>query len=39
MLLGPVRWQYYAASADKEALKKGLTWFGVTMKQQVKAIK
>ena len=22
----------------KEALKKGLTWFGVTMKPQVKAI-
>lgn len=38
MLLGPVRWQYYAASADKKALKKGLIGFDVTMKPQVKAI-
>lgn len=38
MLLGPVRWQYYAASADKEALKKGLIRFDVTMKPQLKAI-
>ena len=38
VLLGPVRWQYYAASADKKALKKGLIRFDVTMKPQVKAI-
>ena len=38
MLLDPVRWQYYAASADKEALKKGLMRFDVAMKPQVKAI-
>ena len=38
MLLGPVRWQYYAASADKEALKKGLMKFDIAMKPQVKAI-
>ena len=38
VLLGPVRWQYYAASADKKALKKGLIGFDVTMKPQVKAI-
>ena len=38
LLLGPVRWLHYAASADKEALKKGLTRFDITMKSQVKAI-
>ena len=38
LLLGPVRWLHYAAGADKEALKKGLTRFDVTMKLQVKAI-
>ena len=39
LLLGPVRWQYYAASADKKALKKGLIRFDVTMKLQVRGIK
>ena len=38
VLLGPVRWQYYAASADKKALKKGLIGFDVTMKPQVRGI-